>query len=205
MSILNDALNDALNGALNDAVNDAVNGAPTAAQTEPRAWARRLERRGDLRHVLRAVAATLLRRPAEGALQAAFEQALSQLLSARSVRIREVPTRYQARLVTPTRSADSVVLDVPLGDPLRQVVLEASFDPGGRLDDWNIDVLSAAAQLGAVVLEADVRRTRAVVTPRPDAAAPLVGSSLLMQQLRDRVERVAGTDFTVLVEGQSFR
>ena len=203
MSILNDALNDALNGALNDAVNDAVNGAPTAAQTEPRAWARRLERRGDLRHVLRAVAATLLRRPAEGALQAAFEQALSQLLSARSVRIREVPTRYQARLGTPTRSADSVVLDVPLGDPLRQVVLEASFDPGGRLDDWNFDVLSAAAQLGAVVLEADVRRTRAVVTPRPDAAAPLVGSSLLMQQLRDRVERVAGTDFTVLIEGES--
>jgi transcriptional regulator with PAS, ATPase and Fis domain len=114
-----------------------------------------------------------------------------------------VPTRYQARLVTPTRCADSVVLDVPLGDPLRQVVLEASFDSGMSIDEWNLDLLSAAAQLGAVVLEADTRRGRAVVTPRLDGAPPLVGSSRVMQELRDRVERVAATDFTVLVEGES--
>ncbi len=178
-----------------------LNDANTAADVDTRIWTRRGERRADLRHVIRAVAAALLRRPAEGALQAVFEQALSHLVSARCVRIREVPTRYQARLVTPTRSADSVVLDVPLGDPLRQVVLEASFDPARRVDEWNLDVLSAAAQLGAVVLEADLRRGRALLAARPDGAAPLIGSSLLMRQLRDRVERVAGTDFTALIEG----
>ena len=36
-----------------------------------------------------------------------------------------------------------------------------------------------------------------------DGAAPLIGSSDVMQALRERVERVAGTDFTVLIEGES--
>jgi transcriptional regulator with PAS, ATPase and Fis domain len=36
-----------------------------------------------------------------------------------------------------------------------------------------------------------------------DEAPPLVGSSLVMQGLRERIERVATTDFTILVEGES--
>jgi DNA-binding NtrC family response regulator len=180
-----------------------LNDANTSADADARARTRRGERRADLRRVIHAVAATLLRRPADGALQGAFEQALSRLVSARSVRIREVPTRYQARLVTPTRAADAVVLDVPLGDPRRQVVLEASFEPGLAIDEWNLDLLSAAAQLGAVVLEADARRGRPLVAPRLEGAAPLVGASRVMQELRERVERIAATDFTVLVEGES--
>src|SRR5687768_5152391 len=36
-----------------------------------------------------------------------------------------------------------------------------------------------------------------------DGAAPLIGSSLLMRAVRERVERVAVTDFTVLIEGES--
>ena len=180
-----------------------LNDGKMPAETETTTRTRRGERRADLRHVIRAVAETLLRRPAEGALQGAFEQAVSRLVAARSVRLRDVPSRYQARLVTPARSADAVVLDVPLGDPLRQVVLEASFDPALPNDEWGMDLLSAAAQLGAVVLEADARRCRALVTPRLEGAPPLVGSSVVMQQLRDRVERVAATDFTVLIEGES--
>ena len=34
-------------------------------------------------------------------------------------------------------------------------------------------------------------------------AAPLIGSSLAIRTVRDRIERVAATDFTVLVEGGS--
>jgi transcriptional regulator with PAS, ATPase and Fis domain len=37
----------------------------------------------------------------------------------------------------------------------------------------------------------------------PDGAAPLIGSTPVMQSLRDRIERVALTDFTVLIEGES--
>ena len=36
-----------------------------------------------------------------------------------------------------------------------------------------------------------------------DGAAPLIGSSSVMRAVRDRIERVAPTDFTVLVEGES--
>jgi hypothetical protein len=41
--------------------------------------------------------------------------------------------------------------------------------------------------------------------PRPhhDGAAPLIGSSPAIQQVRNRIERIAATDFTMLVEGAS--
>jgi transcriptional regulator with PAS, ATPase and Fis domain len=36
-----------------------------------------------------------------------------------------------------------------------------------------------------------------------DGAAPLIGSSAVMRAVRDRIERVAPTDFTVLIDGES--
>jgi transcriptional regulator with PAS, ATPase and Fis domain len=36
-----------------------------------------------------------------------------------------------------------------------------------------------------------------------DGAAPLIGSSAVMRGVRERIERVAPTDFTVLIEGES--
>ena len=36
-----------------------------------------------------------------------------------------------------------------------------------------------------------------------DSAAPLIGSSAAMRTLRDRIERIAATDFTLLIEGES--
>ena len=45
-------------------------------------------------------------------------------------------------------------------------------------------------------------RLRAVNAHR-DGAAPLIGSSSVMCTVRDRIERVALTDFTVLIEGES--
>jgi transcriptional regulator with GAF, ATPase, and Fis domain len=38
---------------------------------------------------------------------------------------------------------------------------------------------------------------------RRDGAAPLIGSSTFMRAVRERVERVAATDFTILIEGES--
>jgi transcriptional regulator with PAS, ATPase and Fis domain len=155
-----------------------------------------------LRQVLAALAGALARSAAERDLPAVFEQQVQQMLSVRAVRLREIPTRYQARLVTPTRTADSVVLDVPTADPRLQAVLEASCEPDHSLDDGDVEVLTCVAQLGGLVLEAS--RARTVFRVRhPDAAAPLVGSTLVMHALRERVERVAVTDFTILVEGES--
>jgi transcriptional regulator with PAS, ATPase and Fis domain len=135
-------------------------------------------------------------------LEAAFEQHVRQMLGLRSVRLREVRARYQARLVTPTRTNDSIVLGVPGSDPRVQAVLEASCDPGRRFDERDLDVLTAVAHLGGLVLE--IARGRAPSRGRPTiSVAPLIGSTSVMQTLRERVERVAVTDFTVLVEGES--
>ncbi len=164
---------------------------------------RRAERRADLRQVVRAVAASLMNRQDERTLPAVFEQVLARIVRARAVRLREVPTRYHARLVTPARTSDTVVVDVTTADPERQFVLEATMDPGRPLDDWNIDLLSSAAFLGTLVLDLEARRGPSTSAGRLDGAAPLIGSTAAMRALRERVERVAATDFMTLIEGES--
>jgi DNA-binding NtrC family response regulator len=156
----------------------------------------------ELREVLEAIGASLARSAGHNDLEATFEQQVRQLLDLRAVRLREVRARYQARLVTPTRTADSIVLGVPTADPRVQAVLEASCDSDQRLEEPHHDVLVALAHLGGLVLE--VARARAQPSGRPPGGAgPLIGSTPKMRALRDKVERVAETDFTVLIEGES--
>jgi DNA-binding NtrC family response regulator len=170
-----------------------------------RTWTRRAERRAGLRRVIAALAVDLSRCYEDRDLRGVFEHEVRQLVPSRQIRLREIPTRYQARLVTPARTPESVLLDVPTTDPGRQGVLEAVLDPACSIDEWDFEMLSAAAHLGALVLEAN--RARYAPVPlgvrRPEGAAPLIGSTPVMQALRERVERVASTDFTVLVEGES--
>ena len=161
-----------------------------------------IETRKDMQQLIAAVSSALAQPSHEGHLPAEFERQVRQLLAVRAVRLREIPSRYQARLVTPTRTAESIVLDVPTADPTAQAVLEASFDRGRTLDERDIELLHAAAQLGGLVLEA--ARTRGPSTQEvANAAGQLVGDSAPMAALRDRIARVAMTDFTVLIEGES--
>jgi DNA-binding NtrC family response regulator len=157
--------------------------------------------RSELRQVLAALGAALAEDSADVDLRSTFELALQRALSLRSIRLREIPPRYNARLVTPTRTVDSIVLGVPSGDPQVQAVLEALGGPDRQLSDSDHDLLVTAAQLGGLVLEAVRRRPAARSVPRLPQS--LVGNTPLMQALRERVERVAATDFTVLIEGES--
>ena len=84
---------------------------------------------GDLTPVIAAISAGLAQQERPPDLLAIFERELQRSLSIRSVRVREIPARYRARLVTPTRTADSIVLGVPTADPRVQAVLEASTGP----------------------------------------------------------------------------
>ena len=155
-----------------------------------------------LRQLLVALGTALSTHVGDEDLEATFEQQVRQALDLRSVRLREVRARYQARLVTPTRTTDSIVLGVPTSDTRVQAVLEASCDPKRRFDEHDLDALTAVAQLGGLVLE--VARGRVATRVRPVATvAPLIGSTSVMQELRARVERVAATDFTILIEGES--
>src|SRR5687768_14433424 len=109
--------------------------------------------RADLRQVIAALGAALTTSATERDLPVIFEHQVQQLLALRGVRLREIASRYQARLVTPTRTADSVVLNVPTGDPRLQAVLEASCEPNRLLDEWDLEVLGSLAHLGGLVLE----------------------------------------------------
>ena len=82
--------------------------------------------------------------------------------------------------------------------------LEAVFDPARPADDRARQMLAAAAQVAGLLLEierANGRWPLACARSRSDGAAPLIGSSLGIRVVRDRIERVAATDFTVLIEG----
>src|SRR5205085_7829712 len=79
-----------------------------------------------------------------------------------------------------------------------------------QLGDWDFQLLSTAANIGALVLEIERSRLQparaGLLNPhrcRRDGAAPLIGSTEVMQALRAAIERVAVTDFTVLLEGES--
>src|SRR4051812_1597448 len=79
--------------------------------------------KGDLRQVLEALAAGLGRSGSDRDLPSIFEQHVQQHLSMRTVRLREVPARYHARLVTPTRTSGSIVVGVPTANPRMQAIL----------------------------------------------------------------------------------
>ena len=87
----------------------------------------------------------------------------------------------------------------------RAMLLEATFDGKTGPDEWVCQLLETAASLTAILVESE-RLAHAPVRPsvlERDGVAPLIGSSDVMRVLRERVERVANTDFTVLIEGES--
>ncbi|MEQ1898354.1 MAG: sigma 54-interacting transcriptional regulator [Vicinamibacterales bacterium] len=147
--------------------------------------------------VARALAGT-----STGTLQQAFETGLRQLLPLRAVRLREVPPSFGGRVGTPAATAESIVLDVQTSDTDRQAVLEASLMAGHVLDPVDIELLGAAAALGALVLEVERGRPMRMSKSSVKTSA-LLSASSAMQTLRERVARVAPSGFTVLIEGES--
>ena len=102
-----------------------------------------------------------------------------------------------------------VTFEIPTSDPRRIAVLDVLPGEGRTLDDWDMQTLALSSQIGALVLEIESLRRPAradaltVTLNRPDGAAPLIGSTVVMQALRRKIERVAATNFTVLIEGES--
>jgi len=152
--------------------------------------------------IVRALGNALVSEPIDRDLRAVLEQEVQRAFGLRAVRLRELPARYQPRLVMPARSGESIAFGVPSSDPRVQASLEAVCDKARPPTDHDVDCLAALAQLAGLVIEASRTRTTMAVQHGGDPL-PLVGSSGLMQALRDRIERVAATDFTVLIEGES--
>src|SRR5688572_24492750 len=166
---------------------------------------RAADRRAGVHDLLREVAMEWTSHASEAEMRAILGAKLRRLLAARSVQFNEVTSTPSIRMGHPIRGRDYIAFAVPTADSSRRLVLEASFAAERGIDDWTCQLLEAAASLAAVMFEAErVTRLGEPSTTRPrDGAAPLIGSSLAMQGLRERVERVATTDFTVLIEGES--
>src|SRR5262245_39728492 len=167
---------------------------------------RRRDRRQGLGHVLVILARAISNRDDPALLKSAFEETLRRILSIRAVQLRDVAARWST--AADKMATESTVFDVPGPTARLRGVLEATFEPGRRPCEWDVQLLAEAAQLGSLVLELDRTRAQlarsdspAITRRRPDGAAPLIGSTPAMAALRSRIERVASTDFTVLLEG----
>jgi len=169
-----------------------------------RSWVRGRDRRTALPALLAALARSLQQQRAPGTLRKAFEQAVRAVLPLRWVEIRE------SRSISPLPpSTDAFAVCIATSDALRPISLEGEIEAGRRFSDWDQQTLSVLAHIAALVAEIEHLgrgRTLSDLTvgcTRGDGAAPLIGSSAVMQGLRERIERVAATDFCVLIEGES--
>ena len=129
-------------------------------------------------------------------LRKRFEEELRTLVRARSVSLRDSPVDVQ-------RSPDVVSFDLPAAPWAAPARLEASFDPAHAVDDWQRRTLSLGAHVASLLMQIEYASGRGVRPRALDGAAPLIGSSAAIRIVRDRIERIAATDFTVLIEGES--
>jgi len=170
---------------------------------------RQRDRRESLSALLVALSRSLTTQSGMSMMREAFEQAIRRMVPVRAIRLRDSRSRWFARTVQ-SQEAESIVLDVPTSNPTVTACLQAVFDPGCGLGDWDFQMLALATHIGALVLEIERGRTQLaragllnLERAKRDGAAPIVGSSPVMQALRASIERVATTDFTVLLEGAS--
>jgi len=169
---------------------------------------RQRDRRQAIGSVLGALTRSLDRRHDISLMRGAFEESLRRTVGVQTLHLRECGNRWAAR--ESACAPESVALEVPGSDPEMPGVLEATFHPGCALGEWDFQVLGLGAHVGALVLEIERLRLQlaraglstSVRAPRRDAAG-LVGSTDVMRALRATIDRVAATDFTVLVEGES--
>lgn len=85
----------------------------------------------------------------------------------------------------------------------REILFEVGLT-GRTLDAWDRQLLETAAHVLALACPVDGPLTGRVAEPRATTgAAPLIGASGQMRSVRERIERVALTDFTVLIQGES--
>jgi DNA-binding NtrC family response regulator len=169
----------------------------------PNFIARQRDRRSGLGHILAILSRSIGDTSDLAPLRGAFEETTRRVVPVRAVRLRDANARWIDR-AGPVDAVESLVLPVAGG------TLEAFFDPGTPLGDWDFQILGDAAHLAALVLEIERNRLQLAraglvpgCQPKRDGAAPLIGSTPAMMALRDRIERLASTDFTVLLEGES--
>jgi DNA-binding NtrC family response regulator len=129
------------------------------------------------------------------AVRQQFEEDLRGVVRARSVSVGP-PTA-----AAPIRP-EVLTFDVPAGPWAPPARLEAIFEASRPVCEWQRRTLALAAPVAALIVRMDEGGPWSRLA-RIDGAAPLIGSSQAIRRVRDRIERVAATDFTSLIEGES--
>ena len=167
-----------------------------------RRWCRSPERRRGIWTMVAAVAGALPGCSEARYLRERFECELRDLLQARDVELRDGSA--MARPPDTTMSVEVRAGELTLG------AIDVVFESRTRaFDDWERELIESARQLAALVLIIDrMQRAGALGVigasgSRVDGAAPIVGSSPAIRAVRGRIERVAATGFTVLIQGES--
>ena len=158
---------------------------------------RAIERRRGAAALMAAVGAGITLGSEPRAARDRLEEELRSTLRARSVILRDEPA--------PLLAPNTLCFDVPFGYGDGRARLEILFETPRPLDEWSCQVIEAATQLAAMILELERATGRLMSGGRrqADGAAPLIGSSEAIRRVRERIERVAATDFTILIEGES--
>src|SRR5438067_1137466 len=167
-------------------------------QTMSRAWRRAADKRGGIASLISALATALPMTREPRVLRQRFEDELRERVRARVIGLRD-----STSLATPP--AGALTIDVTAG-PFTLGAIDAVLNEGTALDEWDLQTLESARHLAALVLLLErAQRAGFCTMPRrrPDGAAPIIGSSPGMRAVRERMERIALTDFTVLIEGES--
>lgn len=144
--------------------------------------------------------ATLLRTGDWATLRTRFEEVLMRIPGVRFVRLSGEPGFVAQRTPGPDRwrvrvsSASGV-----------DAILEVLFDSAGHRKEAR-RMIAASVPFAALVLEIERQPTPAAsagtASKRKERRA-ILGSSEAMRTLRERIDKLARTDFTVLIEGES--
>src|SRR3954447_3231966 len=116
-----------------------------SATVMPSFTPRQRDRREAMSSMLASLTHALDRRLDVSLMRGAFETALAQVIPVRTVRLRELGSRWGSR--GDAAGPEAITLDVPGADPSSQAVLDVTFDPGSRLGDWDFQMLGTAANL----------------------------------------------------------
>ena len=141
--------------------------------------ARRADRRSGVHALVRQVSGDLLAASERRNLTAFLTERLLKMVPVRSLRLNEITSKSPTRSLQPVRTRDYVAFSVPVKEPGRQLMLDASFDQRSGPDDWTCQLLEAAASLAGILLEAERLGTTParLTSAERDGAAPLIGSS----------------------------
>ena len=190
-----------------DATREAPNpGARPATQlgvmseVHARIWRRSADRRKVFSRFLARVCRNAAQCPNPGDRRVCLEDEVRQLVGARAAAIHE----KQPGLPRSSGEHHENILHVavPGGGALH---LDIHIDDSCHVDSWTRQILGDAAYVVALVLLVDRRQPEAGLhkTSQLPRGGDLIGTGPQMARLRHEITRMASTDFTILIEGES--